>query len=209
MARRSARASAVSSRCCRIFALRPRPPWPTAPAFSYFAANRASLGDRPLAWDAVYALTLAGDRIAAGRRYYEQAALLTGVATFGADHGPAGDPVAPDARVDAPLDLDARAVAWNRRDIGALLRPLGSVGLRMSGVAGPLASIADVAAALARFAVRAEGLEVALGAVAVTPDATVVEWSGRVGLGAATRRLAMVEGIDARQWRLVFNTRGF
>jgi hypothetical protein len=174
------------------------------------AANRASLGDRALAWDAVYALTLAGDRIGAGRRYYDQAALLTGAETFGADHRPppAGGTV-PGGQRDAKLDLAAREAAWNGRDVGALLRPLGPVSLTMSGVADALRSTADVAAACARFAVRAEGLAVSRGAVATTAAATAVEWCGHVGLGAAVRRFAMVEWIADREWRLVFNTLGF
>ena len=43
------------------------------------AQNSATLGGTALAWPAVYCLTAAGDRVARGRRYYDQAPLFPAV----------------------------------------------------------------------------------------------------------------------------------
>ena len=170
------------------------------------AANRATLGERALAWEAVYALTLAGDRIAAGRRYYDRAALLFETGTFGvaAATSPADRP-----EVEGPtvaVEVAARAAAWNRHDLGALLAPLGRTSLRMSGMDRPLVGSAAIAGALARFAVRSGGLGLTAGAVAASAAGLAVEWVGRAG----TSRFAMVEWFSPpgaeREWILMFDT---
>jgi ketosteroid isomerase-like protein len=179
------------------------------------AANSATLGERRLAWEAVYALTLEGDRIAAGRRYYDQAALVLDAETFAGPSAPApGKRVADgSARVLGPadgaaIDVTARADAWNRQDVSALVDPLGSVRFHMSGVARPLEQAADVTAALGRFAVRSDGLRVAPGAVARTARGIGIEWVGTIGAGAQRRRLSLVELIGPQEWRVLFNTLG-
>jgi len=186
------------------------------PQVFVLAANRASLGERALAWDAVYALTLAGDRIGAGRRYYDQAALVADTETFQV----AASTVPPtngDSPRGAPQDLAAidlvtRADAWNRRDGTALAAPLGAVRLRMAGVARPLEHASDIDGALAAFAGRSAGLRLAPGAVARTADGMAIEWVGSVGSGAAARRFALVELVttspEPPEWRLLFNTFG-
>lgn len=178
------------------------------------AANRATLGDRPLAWDAVYALTLHGDRIGAGRRYYDQAALLTGADTFTLDAASSRARPAqrePRRGVEA-IDLVDRAAIWNRGDVGALADALGPVRLHLAGVARPLESDHDVAAALAAFAARSDGLTVRPAAVARDAGGIAIEWTGTIGRGAAARRFAFVELCmplrERCEWRLLFNTSG-
>lgn len=189
------------------------------------AANRATLGDRALAWDAVYALTLDGDRIAAGRRYYDRGVLVTGLACFAAaagEHDAAGErdvpvSVASTSPVSAaahhlPLlfDLAARADAWNGRDVAALVGPIAHARLRMAGVGRDLDGSAAARAVVEAFLARAPGLRLAPGAVARTPSATAVEWVGSIGAGADARRFALVELVDAlpaiREWHLLFDT---
>lgn len=178
------------------------------------AANRATLGDRALAWDAVYALTLHGDRIGAGRRYYDQAALLTGVDTFALGVEPRPEPAeSSDLRRHlATIDLVERAAQWSRRDYRALRAALGPVRLHLAGLGTPVESDRDVAAALAAFAARSEGLAVRPGAVVRDAGGTAIEWVGTIGCGAATRRFALVElctPLPGRcEWRLLFNTMG-
>ncbi len=198
------------------FRFAPRRVLTDGPHAFVLAANAATLGDRALAWDAIYALTLRGDRIGAGRRYYDQAALLTGADTFAL--GPAAPPPGwGDAAVAAPadlasLDLAARADTWNRRDFPSLQLPLGPVRLHLAGVGRPLEDRADVRAALAAFAARSEGLAVRPGAVVRTPDGTAIEWVGTIGIAGAARRFALVELCtvlpDRCEWRLSFNTVG-
>lgn len=181
------------------------------------AANRASLGERALAWDAVYALTLAGDRIRAGRRYYDRAALLNETATFAADVAAAprshsrGDEHRGAAARE--MDLAARTAAWNRRDVRALAAPLGDARLHLSGLAAPLERRDDVATALGCLLARAADLSLEPRAVARGAGGTAIEWVGSVGPATTRRRLAMVELLPAptagvREWRLVFDTLG-
>ncbi len=176
------------------------------------ASNRATLGDRSLAWEAVYALTLHGDRIGAGRRYYDQAALLEGGDTFAADVVASPEVGAPARAAALALDPVGRAVAWNRRDVGSLVAPLAAARFRMSGLSGELAGPAEVAGALARFAVRSEGLAVRAGAVATSAAGTAIEWVGAIGTETRPRRFAMVELVTPatppREWRLLFNSLG-
>jgi hypothetical protein len=180
------------------------------------AANRATLGERALVWNAVYALTLAGDRIGAGRRYYDQAALLTGAETFAVVPAGGADAAAGTGAEPAPdglaRDLAARAAVWNRRDLPRLSAPLGRVRLHLAGVAGPLERAADVGAALAAVATRLDGLAIEPGAVVRSDRGSAVEWVGTIGTGAARRRFALVElGIplpEACEWHVVFNTLG-
>jgi hypothetical protein len=181
------------------------------------AANRATLGERALVWDAVYALTLADDRIASGRRYYDQAALLTGAETFPlAATNERSDrtvtrPAAPPV-LDGELDLSARADAWNRRDVERLWPAPGPVRLHLAGVGRALAGDDAVRAAFAAVAARIEGLRVAPGAVVRAPAGTAIEWVGTIGLGAARRRFALVELCtplpEVCEWHVVFNTLG-
>ena len=185
------------------------------------AANRATLGDRPLAWDAVYALTLDGDRIAAGRRYYDRGALVSGAACFAATAGehprerrgalvgrsPAASATSPDV---PSLDLAARTAAWARRDVAALVAPLADARLRMAGVGHDLDAPAAKHAVVDALLARAPGLRLAPGAVARTASATAVEWVGSIGAGADARRFALVELVDALptilEWHLLFDT---
>jgi ketosteroid isomerase-like protein len=181
------------------------------------AANRASLGDRALVWNAIYALTLAGERIRAGRRYYDQAALLTGTDTFaraphaGPDDGDDG-PDTPPTPDGLARDLAARTAAWNRRDLASLAAPLGRVRLHLAGVARPLERAADVRTALAAVAARVDRLAVEPGAVVRSDRGTAVEWVGTIGSGAGRRRFALVELCaplpEVCEWHLVFNTLG-
>lgn len=178
------------------------------------AANRATLGDRALAWDAVYALTLDGDRIGAGRRYYDQASLLTGVDTFTVDRASDGDlTAARHTRRDfAAIDLSDRAAILNRGNFGALQDALGAVRLHLAGLAQPVERDRDVAAALAAFAARSEGLAVRPGAVVRNAGGTAIEWVGTIGRGTAARRFALVELCtplpERCEWRLLFNSMG-
>lgn len=178
------------------------------------AANHATLGDRVLAWDAVYALTLDGDRIGAGRRYYDQAALLTGADTFTlgeTSSRPRAAQLEPRRGLDA-IDVVERAAIWNRGDVAALGDALGPVRLHLAGFARPLESERDVAAALAAFAGRSDGLNVRPAAVARDAASIAIEWTGTVGRGAAARRFAFVELCtqlpERCEWRLLFNTLG-
>lgn len=176
------------------------------------AANRASLADRALVWHAIYALTLTGDRIGAGRRYYDQAALATGAETFAiATPADAEAPLVP--RPAAVIDVAARIDAWTRRDVAALRAPLGAVRLHMAGVARPLVAEAAITEALQAFAARSDGLRLAPGAVVRSPAGTAIEWVGTVGAGGAARRFALVELCaslpEPREWHLLFNTLGF
>jgi len=174
------------------------------------AANRASLGDRALVWDAIYVLTVAGDRIAAGRRYYDQAALLTGAETFTVPATVARNGAIPPRR--AELDLAARADAWNRGDVEGLRVCLGPVRLHLAGVTRVLEGDDTVRAALAAVAARTEGLHLAPGAVVRAPAGTAIEWVGTVGTGSARRRFALVELCtplpELSEWRVLFNTLG-
>jgi ketosteroid isomerase-like protein len=177
------------------------------------AANRATLGDRALAWDAIYALTLRGDRIGAGRRYYDQAALLTGADTFTLGEPSGRNAVGIEPRPDvAGLDLSDRAAIFNRGDLSVLRHALGPVRLHLAGVARPLENDQDVAAALAAFAARSDGITVRPGAVVHDSGGTAIEWVGTIGRGAATRRFALVELCtplpERCEWRLLFNTMG-
>jgi ketosteroid isomerase-like protein len=205
------------------FSFAPRRVLTDGPHAFVLAANRATLGERALAWDAIYALTLRGDRIGAGRRYYDQAALLTGADTFAL--GPSTPPscgsavgavasTAP-ATSRGPLgaiDLDTRAAAWNRRDFRELHAMLGPVRLHLAGIARPLEDGADVRAALAALAARSEGLAVRPGAVVRTAAGTAIEWVGTIGVAEAARRFALVELCTALpercEWRVSFNTLG-
>lgn len=179
------------------------------------AANQATLGDRPLAWDAVYALTIAGDRIAKGRRYYDRAALVSDAPTFGmpaagsdpasagdVGGGPAADPC------DAS-DLAARAAAWNGGDVATLVAAYAGARLHMAGIGRALDDAGAIRAALTTLLARSGGLRLELGAVAKTASATAVEWVGAIGAG---RRFALVELADGlpnpREWHLVFDTFG-
>jgi hypothetical protein len=177
------------------------------------AANRATLGDRALAWDAVYALTLHGDRIGAGRRYYDQAALLTGADTFRLDEATGRDDAGTlSPRKDGALDLSERTAIWNRGDLSTLRLALGPVRLHLAGLTRPMESDREVAAGLAAFAARSEGLRVRPTAVARDAASVAVEWTGTIGRGPAARRFALVElCTPLRQrceWRLLFNTLG-
>lgn len=196
------------------FRFAPRRVLAQGPHAFVLAANRATLGDRALAWDAVYALTLDGDRIGAGRRYYDQAALLTGVDSFVLDDAPGvngvprpGEPCDPGA-----IDPVARAAAWNAGDFGALRRALGPVRLHLAGLGRPVESDREVAAALAAFAARSDGLSVRPGAVVRDAGGTAIEWVGTIGRGPAARRFALVELCtplrERCEWRLLFNTMG-
>ena len=176
------------------------------------AANQATLGGRHLAWDAVYALTLRGDRIGAGRRYYDQAALLTGADTFVLGEAPDGVVASRAAGNLASIDLAARAAIWNRGDFAALSAALGPVRLRLAGLARPVESDRDVASALAAFAARSDGLGVRPGAVVRAAGGIAIEWTGTIGRGSAARRFALVELCtplpERCEWRLLFNTMG-
>ena len=191
------------------FRFAPRRVLSDGPHVFVLAANRATLGDRPLAWDAIYALTLGDDRIAAGRRYYDQAALLDGSETF-AIPAPNGGPPAEPAREGAELDVGMRADAWNRHDVAALAGPLGPARLYMAGVARPLTATTEIVAALGAFARRSGGLTVAPGAVVRTAHGTGIEWVGTIGAGATARRFAFVELALQQpcEWRVLFNTFG-
>ena len=178
------------------------------------AANRGTLGDRPLAWEAIYALTIEGDRIAAGRRYYDRAALVSGVHAF-ASAVPRDD-VGTDGPLPRPagaaaVDLEARADAWNRRDAAILVEQLPEARLHMAGVGRHLDAPASKRAALAALLARAGGLRLAPGAVARSPTGIAIEWVGTVG--TEPRRFALVEIVDALPgslgWHLVFDTSGF
>lgn len=194
------------------FRFTPRVALTEGPHAFVLAANRATLGDRPLAWDAVYALTIRGDRIGAGRRYYDQAALLTGSDTF--TLGGAADALGGSRGRQnlADLDLAARTALWNGGDFGALPAALGPVRLHLAGLARPIESGRDVAAALAAFAARSDGLAVRPAAVVHDAGRLAVEWTGTIGRGAAARRFALVELCtplpERCEWRLLFNTMG-
>lgn len=188
------------------------------------AANRATLGERPLAWEAVYALTISGDRIGAGRRYYDRAALVSESPTFGSPA--AGSDAAAATTGDAhaaagaiggsatpsDADLAARAVAWSQGDVAALVAPLAGMRLHMAGVGATLDGEGAIRSALTAFLARSGGLRLTLGAVARTATATAVEWVGTIGAGGAARRFALVEiagGLpNRREWHLVFDTFG-
>lgn len=184
------------------------------------AANQATLGDRPLSWEAVYALTIADDRIAAGRRYYDRAALVSDAPTFGMPvAGPAA--TAPSvvggvhpgaAGSHAGIDLEARAAAWSRGDVAALRAPLAGARLHMAGVGRALDDADAIPAALTTLLARSGGLRLRLGAVARTAHAIAVEWVGTIGAAASARRFALVELADGlpnpREWHLVFDTFG-
>jgi len=193
------------------------------------AQNRATAMGRALAWDAVYAITLDGDRVARGRRYYDQAAILGGESLLAPP-----SPVAPGESVDgeatgshvasddqasslwsaeAGVDLAARETAWNRLDVPALLAAVGGATLCAPGVPRPIADPAEQGAVLERFGRVTAERTLTVGASAVMSAATAIEWVGTIGGAPAPRRFAMVEIIDAagaapRRWRLAFDTMG-
>jgi len=194
------------------------------------ARNRATAVGRALAWEAVYAITLDGDRVGRGRRYYDQAAILGGESLLApaspaghaepVDKEPACSHAASDDRslpirpAEGGVDLAAREAAWNCLDVPALLAAVGGATLCAPGITGAIADPAEQGAVLERIGRLTPGRVLKVGAAAATRWATAVEWIGTAGGAAGARRFAMVEIVDApdvepRQWRLAFDTMGF
>ena len=84
------------------------------------AANHATVGGEPLRWDSVYCMTLEGDQVIRGRRYYDRAPLLRRLQPD-LPPAPAYDPVeedVPEPRARRPVErwVEDYTALWQKPD---------------------------------------------------------------------------------------------
>jgi ketosteroid isomerase-like protein len=197
------------------------------------ADNRATLQGHELRWPAVYCITQRNGRVAAGRRYYDQAELYAPLRpgqphALGAPGVVADEAAGPDrggrwwagsggatARpAPGDVDLAARARAWRDGDLDTLLGPLSRGGGRVRFAAPGFAERSTTEADLRRHLRRVFALlgrpVLEPGSEATSGGATAVEWRGRAGAIDRAGGFGMVEILDRRPgsigWRLAFDS---
>lgn len=163
------------------------------------ADNRATLGGEPLRWGSVYCITLAGDRVRRGRRYYDRRPLLArldpslgAVPSYAPVHS---EGLAPGtARTPVERFVEDYTALWQQPTPEGFVDFYGEKGtIRNPGMDRPIAR--DEIPGYYRFL------------LAVAPDLTMervswagdeslvfVEWIGRGSIAGTPIRLPVVDG---------------